>query len=255
VNPFNGARHIVSLRKQDVSGIVFWSRNYKSVYDLIDKLREDGYPMIFHLTLTNYNAPFETNVPLLEDSISQFKYLSGQFSDAHTIWRYDPIIISSITDASFHVENFKYLCMQLEKFTRRCYFSFLQFYRKVKSKLTKLTLETGIEVTDPCLEEKITLAGALREIAGKHEISFHACCNPELHDTGFQKASCVDAELLQTLYPSKEIIAKPNPLRKGCGCYDSRDIGTYDTCLAGCSYCYATSSTVKSNQNRQNPNP
>lgn len=32
---------------------------------------------------------------------------------------------------------------------------------------------------------------------------------------------------------------KAKPMRKGCHCIPSRDIGAYDTCLNGCKYCYA----------------
>jgi len=32
---------------------------------------------------------------------------------------------------------------------------------------------------------------------------------------------------------------KEKPTRKECGCTESTDIGTYDTCPHGCVYCYA----------------
>jgi hypothetical protein len=33
--------------------------------------------------------------------------------------------------------------------------------------------------------------------------------------------------------------------RTGCGCFESRDIGAYDTCPNGCRYCYANRSPQK----------
>jgi len=35
---------------------------------------------------------------------------------------------------------------------------------------------------------------------------------------------------------------KAAPTRPECGCAQSTDIGTYDTCAFGCVYCYATNS-------------
>ena len=43
--------------------------------------------------------------------------------------------------------------------------------------------------------------------------------------------------------------------RAGCHCIESRDIGAYDTCLAGCRYCYANKSPQKAAANRKLHDP
>ena len=37
----------------------------------------------------------------------------------------------------------------------------------------------------------------------------------------------------------RPIQAKLKGMRTGCGCFESKDIGDYDTCPHGCVYCYA----------------
>ena len=72
---------------------------------------------------------------------------------------------------------------------------------------------------------------------------------------GIKPSRCIDAELISRLF-GIEITAPKDPYqRKECGCAAGRDIGMYDTCLFGCSYCYATSSfeRAKANYARHDP--
>jgi len=69
-----------------------------------------------------------------------------------------------------------------------------------------------------------------------------SCCGDYLVGGRIKKAHCVDAELLQRLFPDPPqrigLLAE-HPTRKECGCAECTDIGAYDTCAHGCVYCYA----------------
>jgi hypothetical protein len=96
-------------------------------------------------------------------------------------------------------------------------------------------------VFDLTQEKRWTFARDLAEIASGRGISLYTCCGNDLiqdAEPRIHKAHCVDRDLVSELVGT-EIIGKPNPTREGCGCWESRDIGAYDTCPHGCMYCYA----------------
>ena len=55
---------------------------------------------------------------------------------------------------------------------------------------------------------------------------------------GLEPASCIDAERLSDI-AGRPIAARAKGNRPGCLCAESRDIGAYDSCPHGCTYCYA----------------
>lgn len=239
MNPFSHAISRVSLRTEDVSAIVFWSKNYLPLLPYLDELDAGGYRMLFHFTITGLPRIFEPRVPDAAELVECARILSQRYGSESVLWRYDPVLVSSISDAQYHVDRFRNLCSELEGAVKRCYFSFAIYYGKVLRSTETLHSETGIVCHDLPRDERVALAATLAEIAADHGIEMCSCCGDYLVDGPIKKAHCVDAELLQRLFPDKVENLAGRPTRKECGCYESKDIGTYQTCPHGCVYCYA----------------
>jgi hypothetical protein len=239
LNPFDGRQITTSLAPEDVAAIVFWSKNYAPILPHLPGLYKLGYRFIFHFTITGLPSVFEPNVPPAEMMIPVARNLAELFGPEKVLWRYDPILISTITNAEYHLGRFEQLADALKGFTKRCYISFPTFYGKTIRNTAALERETGIKCIDQPIDEKINLSKKLAQIAASYGIDMYACCSEALLCESIAKAHCVDAELLYRLYPDKMISVPIRPSRKGCGCYESTDIGAYDTCPHGCVYCYA----------------
>ena len=61
----------------------------------------------------------------------------------------------------------------------------------------------------------------------------------DLHTVGIEHGHCVDRDLIERITGFKLKCEKDKNQRAECGCYDSIDIGAYNTCQNGCKYCYA----------------
>ncbi len=239
-NPFGGQRIITSLKPEDVRAFVFWSKNYGPFLKHLAAIRERDIPAMFNFTITGMPLQFECNLVAPDEAVTSLRELSALFSPDHITWRYDPIVISCITDEAYHVTRFRQLVEQLAGHVTRCCFSFAARYGKVERSFKRFERETGITVTDPEKGQRLELARKITDIAEESGISMHSCCGDYLlADPRIRKAHCIDGELLEQLYPSCGR-AGARGTREECGCSESTDIGRYDTCPHGCIYCYAT---------------
>jgi hypothetical protein len=239
VNPFGGRRQGISLAPEDVAAIVFWSKNFAPLVPHLDELDRRGYRLAFQFTITGLPSVFEPGVPEAPGMIDVARALARRYGADAVLWRYDPILISELTSPQWHIHRFRELTEALEGATRRCYFNFPTMYAKVARNLERLRRETAVVWHDVPTAERINLAQRLAGIAGEHCIEMHSCCGDYLVGGLIKKASCIDGDLLRRLYPDKVPPVEGQPSRKECGCYESRDIGAYDTCPHGCVYCYA----------------
>lgn len=253
--PFGGQSYEVSLRPEAVLAFVFWSRNYRPLLPYLPDLEKQGYDGYFHFTLTGLGPPLEPAAPPVPETIAVFEILAERYSPKHVLWRFDPMILSKQIPAAETLARFDSLARQLSGYTERCYVSFVDFYHKTERNLRLLAKE-GVQCYDPAAEEKVALLRQLVDIGQQAHIQLRACCESDLLTVpGVTQAHCVDAALLAELFPEKFHALKQTPTRAGCGCFASRDIGAYNTCIAGCAYCYANANhqTALANYQRHDP--
>lgn len=254
-HPFGGKIYDVSLKPEDVIAFVFWSRNYSPLLPYLPHLDQLGYGGYFHFTITDFGIPLEPHALPTQKVVDVFKSLADRYSPKYVLWRFDPMILSNKTPGEYMLEKFESLARQLRGYTERCYTSFVDFYNKTRRNLQILSKQ-GFHFYDPEIEEKISLIRQLVEIGKMDDIRLYACCESELLAVpGLKQAHCVDALLIHELFPEKFRTLKQTPTRKGCGCFASRDIGAYDTCIYGCVYCYANSSHQKALANYKQHDP
>ena len=67
----------------------------------LKELDQHGYRYYFQYTVMKNPRLIDTKVPSLSSSLEVFKKLSDLVGPERVIWRYDPVIISNITDIKF----------------------------------------------------------------------------------------------------------------------------------------------------------
>jgi hypothetical protein len=241
LNPFSQKVSRVSLAPDDCIALVFWTRNPAPLLAHIPELDARGYSFYVLYTLLDYPPLFEPGTPGIDAAVETFRQLSSIVPPERVFWRYDPVIVSSITPHQFHIERFSLLARRLEGLTHRCIFSFLDEYGKTRRNLGQIARREGVVFETPTPEQQQRLVADLSEIAQAHGMHMHACCEPQvLSVAAVRPCHCVDVAVLRQVTAHPHLHLKQRPTRTHCGCYASVDIGSYQTCLAGCAYCYAT---------------
>ncbi|HET8630866.1 MAG TPA: DUF1848 domain-containing protein [Thermomicrobiales bacterium] len=242
INPYGGQVNRVSLRPEDCVALIFWSRNPRPLLPHLRFLHDEGYRFYFHFTINGYPRAIESHNPPVRSTIATFRQIAEAVSPDLIHWRYDPILLSEATPPSYHFQQFDSLAQQLEGYTRRCYFSFVDFYGKTERNLRNVAREHSLSFQRPDLEAQRRLASQLRDIAAARGITLYSCCNDGLVGDGIQPSHCIDLDTIANLRPDLELHLRSAPTRQDCGCVECDDIGVYDTCAFGCAYCYATNS-------------
>jgi hypothetical protein len=241
VNPYNRKQVTrVSLRPEDVDALVFWTKNAEPILSRLQELDVQGYRYYFQYTLNGYGEPFEPKLPELDHCIETFQKLSERIGSERVIWRYDPVVFSSQTSVAYHQQRFGHILERLQASTRRIVISIVDEYRKATYNFKRLQAQGVTVQTDYSAEQLASLCAFMSEQARQHNIPVYSCAeNIDLMPFGISPGKCVDGELITRLFGIQVKSGKDRSQRKECGCLQSKDIGVYDTCLYGCTYCYA----------------
>ncbi len=239
-NPYGGAPYRVDLRPQRVDGFVFWTRNAAPFAGALERVSSLRVPFVVQFTATGYPRALDAHTIRPEDATAQMAELAARHGRRSVVWRYDPVVITSLTPADWHERNFSRLAAGLCGTVDECVVSFAHIYRKTRRRLDDAGRRNGFSWRDPETEEKRRLCARLAACAAEFGMQLTVCSQPGFTVSSALPARCIDATRLADV-AGRDIPARQKGNRPGCLCAESRDIGAYDSCAHGCVYCYAVS--------------
>ena len=245
-NPMNFRQvSYISLKPEVVDCIVFWTKNALPLLTKLPVIDAMGFAYYFQFTITPYDTKLERHVPAKQEIIESFKRLSETIGKERVVWRYDPVLITETFSVSKHMEYFSDLCRSLRDYTERCVFSFVDVYGKLKRKQQEGTV---INALDNGARQAI--ARGFADIARENRLILQVCAEDlERQRYDISEAACIDREIIETVTGYNLKPKKDNNQRSGCHCLESVDIGAYNSCRHGCSYCYAVADDVAACKN------
>lgn len=239
-NPFNPKMiSRVSLDPAVVDCIVFWTKNPAPMIEKLDNLKD--YKYYFQFTLNPYGEKLENNLPSVEKRIDIFKRLSDKIGKEKVVWRYDPIMTNEEFNVPFHIETFERIADGLKDHTERCMLGFIDHYQHIRSSVGQFNIKPLV------MEDIEEMAVSFRKTIDKYPaIELDTCTvKVDLRHLNIPTGLCVDKELIEKIIGYPILAKKDKNQRHVCNCIESIDIGTYESCLNGCIYCYA----IKGNYN------
>jgi hypothetical protein len=238
----------VDLRPESVHTIVLWSKNFSPLLEnqhgLKDLLKK--YDQLYlHFTITGLGGSFlEKMVPPPEKALEELGPLIELVgTPARISVRFDPIIFWYEGPGRTLRTNFYFFPQLAGRMSRlgltTLRFSFVQWYRKAKSRARKVKLD----YYEPTEEEKTRLVQEMVNVARAYRLELWSCSQKEIARLpGIKPSACVDGALLSRLHPRQELasLVKDKTQRPDCLCTESVDVGSYtQTCPSACLYCYA----------------
>ena len=203
----------ISLSPAVVDCFVFWTKNPAPMLNQLDKLQDYNY--YFQFTLNPYGEKLENRLPSIDKRIDTFKKLADKIGREKMIWRYDPILTNEEYNVSFHQEAFARIAHELKDHTSKCMLGFIDHYPHIRNSIQPFNI-------NPLTKEEIEeMAVSFKKTIDIYPgIQLDTCTvKVDLRHLGIPSGLCIDKGLI--------------------------DIGTYESCLNGCVYCYA----IKGNYN------
>lgn len=241
VNPFNPKQaSVINLEPEQVDLIVFWTRYPRPIMPYLKELDGLGYRYYFHYTLTGYPRILEPNLPDLDICISTLKELADRIGRERIIWRYDPILISQVTDFAYHERRFAELAQEIGGCCHHVVVSFFDSYRAAAARLRKLGPEYQPLPEEQTSDQIGDFMRHLAQTAASFGLRVYTCAeSADFSVYGVRPGKCIDDEYISEVFGIEVTHQKDPNQRKACRCVVSKDIGRYNTCLFGCQYCYA----------------
>ena len=238
-NPFY-PKLVSRIYFKDVDLIVFCTKNPKPIIPFLKYIKQ---PIIFHVTITPYKKDIEPYVPSKKEVINLVKEISKIIPKEYLYIRYDPVFLSNKYNLDYHIKAFDRLCTLLDGYVSKIIISFLDNYKNVQNNLRYLQVKNFSD------EDYKKLGLNFSRIAKEHHIIVQTCGEKkDLVEYGFIKDECLSRSLAYKL-TGKNFPRWQARNNKNCNCANMVDIGSYNSCLHLCKYCYANydESSIKAN--------
>lgn len=224
--------HRVDLTRSNVDCIQFVTKDPRPMVPHLKEIGAMGHVSVFQVTITPYGPSMEPGVGFKADISDACTEIADRIGRDRMVWRYDPVLFSRTIDSDYHRRKFDMLCREASQWTDRCVFSFVDIYGKLHSKVGAGLFRA------PTREEEDRFLRMAAHTAEEYGMTLSCCCaKADLSAYGIERRGCLDAAMMRSLDIPYEV--QDVPLRQGCRCVKSVDIGEYDTCAHGCVYCYA----------------
>jgi len=242
--------HRVSLRPEDVTAIVFWSKNF-GVFRRLHSQIDDHLGrerLFFQFTINPPNVLLEPDVPTTTQALDQAAFLAATYGAARVSWRYDPIVhwtMHGVPCSNYDPAFFRELCRQMAQIgIARCFTSFADHYARFRRRVHAHI--PGMELIEPPTDTQRRIGAELAAIAAEQGLTLYSCAEATLEGVqGIVKGACIDGALMSRVLGRRITHARASdrrlPGRAACGCTRAIDIGDYEAqeCGYACLYCYA----------------
>lgn len=211
-NPFNRQQKIYVSFKNS-KAVVFWTKNPKKMIPYLKEIDERGLHYYFQFTLNDYEREgFEPNVPPLQERIETFRQLSGMIGKERVVWRFDPVMFTSVTPPEVMLERVKRIGEQIKGYTEKLVFSFVDVaaYKKVQNNLvreTTLFTKDNIALAEPArvhIQQFVEGLARLRDYwhnKYKWKVTLATCAeNENFNNYGIEPNRCIDSELMKRIF-------------------------------------------------------
>lgn len=242
-NPFQTSQvTCVELDPQKVDCIVFWTKDPGPMMKYLPELSERGFQYCFQFTVTPYDDRLELGVRPKAEIEETLIELSKRIGKEKVLWRYDPIILNDDLTVEYHQKQFLRLCKTFAPYVSRVTISFLDLYPRLLEKNLRAATR----------DEMVRLADFIGRTTEQFSLDAVTCSEAmDFSKLGIGRGSCIDPKVISKIVGLPLKIPKDPSQRAHCQCYQSIDIGAYNTCQAECIYCYATSRVGRQEAMRQ----
>ncbi len=258
-NPYNGYVQVISARPDDVHTIVFWSKNFGPFLkgNYAQALQQRGFHLFFNFTINSVDPILEPNVPPLEKRLAQLQALTSLVPPQAVTWRFDPVCFYRLGDGPLqnNLKDFEIIAGAAATCNvTHCTTSFVDLYAKIKK---RLKAHPGMELADAGMEKEAEVLLYMEGVLSGKGITLSTCCEKEIlaflpAGANIRQAACISHSRITGVYGGSlsGLPDKGQRTKQGCGCMESRDIGSYKLhpCFHNCLFCYANPSSPRTKE-------